>query len=169
VRIVYIFFLATSPKKSYPLRRVPSSGMLRCVALVRTDVSEERIASIIRFTTMGELVTTLVLTNNRLFVFLRRFRRFLVTANVLNSPIHVTMTIEALSSSETSVPTRTTRCNIPEDSITKQRSSCCGRSCLLRSRYSSVYSANVAEQLIDIQKYVYNRLAQMLFYINRAL
>jgi hypothetical protein len=36
-----------------------SSGMLGSVALVRTDVSEERIASIIRVTRIGELGTTL--------------------------------------------------------------------------------------------------------------
>jgi hypothetical protein len=38
--------------------------MLRCVALVRTLVSEERIASIIRVTRIGELGTALVLTSN---------------------------------------------------------------------------------------------------------
>jgi hypothetical protein len=36
-----------------------SSGMLRYVALVRTDVSEERSASFIRVTRIGELGTTL--------------------------------------------------------------------------------------------------------------
>jgi hypothetical protein len=35
------------------------------VALVRTDVSEERIASIIRMTRIGELRTTLAVTSNR--------------------------------------------------------------------------------------------------------
>jgi hypothetical protein len=34
---------------------MPSSGMLRRVALVITDVSEERIASIIRVIRVGEL------------------------------------------------------------------------------------------------------------------
>jgi hypothetical protein len=36
-----------------------SSGMLRRVALVRTDVSEERNASFIRMTRIGELGATL--------------------------------------------------------------------------------------------------------------
>jgi hypothetical protein len=44
---------------------MPSSGMLRPVALVRTDVSEESIASIIRVTRIGELGTTLAVTSNR--------------------------------------------------------------------------------------------------------
>jgi uncharacterized protein YjbK len=38
--------------------------MLRCVALVRTDVSEELSASIIRVTRIGE-VGTLAVTSNR--------------------------------------------------------------------------------------------------------
>jgi hypothetical protein len=42
-----------------------SSGMLRRVALVRTDVSEELSPSIIRVTTIGELGTTLAITSYR--------------------------------------------------------------------------------------------------------
>jgi hypothetical protein len=41
------------------------SGMLRRVALVRTDVSEELSASFIRVTRVGELGTTLAVTSNR--------------------------------------------------------------------------------------------------------
>jgi hypothetical protein len=41
-----------------------SSGVLRRVALVRTDVSEELSASIIRVTRIGELGTTLAVTSN---------------------------------------------------------------------------------------------------------
>jgi hypothetical protein len=74
-----------------------SSGLLRLVALVRTDVSEELSASFIRVARIGELGTTL--------------------AVVLSSPIFVTLMKEALSSSEASVLTRATRHNIPEDTI----------------------------------------------------
>jgi hypothetical protein len=42
-----------------------SSGMLRLVALVRTDVSEELSASFMRVTRIGELGTTLAVTSNR--------------------------------------------------------------------------------------------------------
>jgi hypothetical protein len=42
-----------------------SSGRLSRVALVRTDVSEELSASIIRVTRIGELETTLAVTSNR--------------------------------------------------------------------------------------------------------
>jgi hypothetical protein len=45
--------------------RMPSSGMLRRVALVRTDVSEERIASFIRVTRIGEQGTLAVTSNRR--------------------------------------------------------------------------------------------------------
>jgi hypothetical protein len=41
-----------------------SSGMLRRVALVRTDISEELSASFIRVTRIGELGTTLAVTSN---------------------------------------------------------------------------------------------------------
>jgi hypothetical protein len=42
-----------------------SSGMLRRVALVRTEVSEELIASIIKVIIIGELGTMLAVTRNR--------------------------------------------------------------------------------------------------------
>jgi hypothetical protein len=72
-----------------------SCGMLCHVALVRTNVSEELSASFIRVTRIGELGTL----------------------PVTSSPILVTLMKEAQSSSETSVLTRATRRNIPEDII----------------------------------------------------
>jgi hypothetical protein len=76
-----------------------SSGMLRHVALVRTDVSDELSASFIE-------------------VFLRNMCQVLDTASIVtSSPILVTLMKEALSSSKTSVLTRATWCNIPEDTI----------------------------------------------------
>jgi hypothetical protein len=45
--------------------RMVSSGMLRRVAVVRTDVSEKLSSSFIRVTRIGELRTTLAVTSNR--------------------------------------------------------------------------------------------------------
>jgi hypothetical protein len=46
-------------------RRMPPSRVLQRVALVRTDVSAARIASIIRVAKIGELGTPLTVTSNR--------------------------------------------------------------------------------------------------------
>jgi hypothetical protein len=48
-------------------RRMVSSGLLRRVALVITDVSEEPGASFFRVTKIGELGTTQAATSNRRF------------------------------------------------------------------------------------------------------
>jgi hypothetical protein len=80
-----------------------SSGMLRHVALGRTDVTEEPSASFIRVTRNGELRTTLAFTSNQCthLVFIRSVRRLLVTASVVpSSPFLVTLMKEALGSSK---------------------------------------------------------------------
>jgi hypothetical protein len=84
------------------------TGMLRRVALVRTDVSEEPSASFITVK------------------FLRSVRRLLVAASVVpSSPILVTQMKEALGSSETSVFTRAKWLNIPEDTILQRNREFC--------------------------------------------
>jgi hypothetical protein len=82
-----------------------SSGTLRLVALVRTEVSEELTAFFIRVTRIGEIRTTLAVSSNRRT--LRRIvRRLLVTASLVpSSPILVTQMNVALSSSEMSILT----------------------------------------------------------------
>jgi hypothetical protein len=76
--------------------------MLRRVALVRTEDSEERIASTIR----GK------------HVFLRNEPPLIVTANVVPiSPIHVTQMREAIHPSQMSVLTRATWRKISEDGV----------------------------------------------------
>jgi hypothetical protein len=98
-----------------------SSGLLHRVALVRTDVSEEPGVSFIRVTKICELGTTQAATSNRSceeMVFLRSVCRSLVAACVVpSSPIFVSLMNEAPGSSETSVLTRATWRNNPEDTI----------------------------------------------------
>jgi hypothetical protein len=77
---------------------MPPSGMLRRAALVRNDVSEESIASIIHE--------------------LRSVLRLLVNANIVpSSQILVTLIMEEIRSSESSVLTKATLRNIPEGGI----------------------------------------------------
>jgi hypothetical protein len=76
------------------------------VALVRSDVSEELSTSIIRATRIGEIGTTLAVTNNRRLCVFPSVRRLLVAANVVpSSPILVALIMDV------------TRRNIPEDVI----------------------------------------------------
>jgi hypothetical protein len=57
-RFIKLIRLIGSRTHELPTCRMASSGMLRRVALVRTDVSEEPSASFIRMTRIGELGTT---------------------------------------------------------------------------------------------------------------
>jgi hypothetical protein len=83
------------------------------VVLVRSDISEERIASVISVTTIDELGITFAH-----IVYLRSIIWLLVTANVVpSSPILVTLMMEAIRFSETSILTRATRTNILEDNV----------------------------------------------------
>jgi uncharacterized protein YbcI len=76
--------------------------MLRRVALVRINVSEKHIASIIRVTRNGVLGTTLA---------------DIIASFVPTSPIIINLMMGAISSSETLVLTRAPRRNIPEGDI----------------------------------------------------
>jgi hypothetical protein len=94
------------------------------VALVRTDVSEEGIASIIRAKRISELGSALAVTSNRRsvrrneIVFLRRVLQAVVIAKVVPSSLILFILImEAISSSEMSVLTRVTLGHITEDVI----------------------------------------------------
>jgi hypothetical protein len=113
--LIYLFVVNMYRFGFVEFWRMVSYGMLRRVALERTDVSEELSPSFIRVTRISELGTTPAVTS---------VPRWLVTAGVVpSSPILVTLMKEALGSSETSVLTRATRRNIPEDTILNRHSS----------------------------------------------
>jgi hypothetical protein len=82
--------------------------MLRRVAIIRTDVLEEPIASIIRVTRIGRLGKSAV-TSKRSTLLLLTF--------CPRSPILLTLMMEAVCSSETPVVTRATLRYIPDDEI----------------------------------------------------
>jgi hypothetical protein len=85
-----------------------SSGMLRRVALVRTDVSEDSVTSIIRVTRIGELRTALAVTSNR---SMQRKNYYVTCRDRLCSELadSCRLMMEAIRSSEISVLTRATR------------------------------------------------------------
>jgi hypothetical protein len=116
-----------SPRRCWNIilyRRITSSGMLRRVTLVRTDVRKN-----------------LAPPSSWYFVFIRSLRQLLVAANVLSSPIFLTLMMEALSSSETSVLTRATRRNNPEDTILHSH-----RRKILKS-YITLYRLHISQRL----------------------
>jgi hypothetical protein len=100
---------------------MPSSGILCHVALVRTDISEEHITSIISVTRIGEL-GPLAATSNRSVL-----QRNALTCDSISSQralvasycssFLVTLMMEMICSSKTFVLTRATQHNIPEDDI----------------------------------------------------
>jgi hypothetical protein len=82
------------------------------MAFVSTDVPEERTTSIIRVRSISEL-ETLAVTRN--WALLDSVFQLLVIANVVSSSMMLlTLIIEAIHFSETSVLTRATRRNVPE-------------------------------------------------------
>jgi hypothetical protein len=109
--------------------------MLHHVALVRTDISEERIAFIIRITRIGEPRMLRVASNrhaekkyNTILYYTKLHTvifcsvlQLLITANiVLSLPSLVILMMKAIHSSEMSVLTRATQRNVPEDGILRK-------------------------------------------------
>jgi hypothetical protein len=90
------------------------------VALVRTDVSDERISSIIKVKGIIEHGTTLAVTRNRSTMqkkFLHRVLQLLVTADLVPRSLILFPQLEAIRSSETLVLTSLIRRLIPENGI----------------------------------------------------
>jgi hypothetical protein len=83
--------------------------MWRRVALIRTDISGERIASIIRVETIIEVETTLTVSSKWIALWRNTVRQLLITASVVPSLLVLTTLMMVL--------TRSTRHRIPEDGI----------------------------------------------------
>jgi hypothetical protein len=86
------------------------------VALVRTNASEEHIASIIRVKELSELGTALANWQLQHAAFLRSMLQLLVTAIAVPSLLSL-FTLEVIYSSETLVFTRATEYHTTEDII----------------------------------------------------
>jgi hypothetical protein len=84
--------------------------MLSRVALVRADISEEHVASIIEVKRISKLETMLTVTRNRSTLL-----QLIVTVNAVpSSLVFVNLMMEAICYSKTSVITRVTRRRILE-------------------------------------------------------
>jgi hypothetical protein len=94
------------------LWRMLSSGMWCHVALVRTDISEEHTASIIRVRRISELGVLAVTSNWT--------QKSLVTVSIVPSLLILFTVMELIHSSETLVLTRATQCHITEGILLKR-------------------------------------------------
>jgi hypothetical protein len=116
---------------------MPSSGILRCVALVKTNVLEECSASIISVTRIDELGPRNTLA------FLRSARLVASYCELCSSSsILVTLMMKRQRSSKTSVLTGATRRYIPKDGI-------------LRSEFDSTPATQIQKQKINDSIYYY--------------